>query len=141
MSEAVPIVGYENLYSVTKDGDVWSHANRLHDGIWLKQSIRNGYPCVDLCVKNKRKSHHVHRIVAATFIENPQNFPQVNHKNGNKLDNRMENLEWCTASQNKKHSWDIGTTTVTLAKREASKRNAYKMLAARGIYKSGVSHG
>ena len=128
-----PVPGYEGLYSVSEDGRVWSHANRLHQGKWLKQSLRNHYLSVDLCIGPKRKSWNVHRLVALAFLPNPDGLPQVNHKNSDKEDNRATNLEWCTASANKKHSWDAGTSIVTDAKREASRRNAYVMLAKRGF--------
>ena len=128
-----PINGYEGLYSVTRNGAVWSHANRLHEGKWLKQSLRSGYPSVDLCNGSTHTSFSVHRLVADAYIPNPRRLPQINHKNSNKEDNRAINLEWCTASYNTKHSWDNGTSFVTDAKREASRRNCYKMLAKRGF--------
>ena len=119
------VIGYEGLYSVTQDGQVWAYQNRLHKGKFLKPSLKKGYPFVCLCKDSKIVQKTVHRLVAEAYLPNPDNLPQVNHKDSNKENNNLSNLEWCTASQNKKHSWDAGTSIVTNAKREASRRNAY----------------
>lgn len=69
---------------------------------------RKGYLTVDYTKRGKRKGMMVHRLVALAFIPNPENKPQVNHKNGFKADNRADNLEWCTGSENALHSFRIG---------------------------------
>jgi hypothetical protein len=66
---------------------------------------------VDLCKNGKKKTFLVHRLVATAFIPNPDNKPYINHINGNKTDNRLENLEWCTQSENMKHSYRTGLQT------------------------------
>ena len=62
--------------------------------------MRNGYLKVDLCKNGKQKTFTVHRLVATVFISNPKNFPVVNHKDENKLNNNVSNLEWCTVLYN-----------------------------------------
>jgi len=121
----VDVIGYEGLYAVTQDGKVWAYQNRLHKGKFLKPSLKKGYPFVCLCKGSKIVQKTVHRLVAEAYLPNPDNLPQVNHKDSNKENNNLSNLEWCTASENKKHSWDSGTSIVTEAKREASRKNAY----------------
>jgi len=68
----------------------------------------NGYYFVNLSVNGKIMIKYVHRIITETFIPNPDNLPQVNHKNGDKFDNRVSNLEWCTSQQNISHSLSTG---------------------------------
>lgn len=80
---------------------------RLLPSIILRPGNCNGYRFVNISINGKSGNHYVHRIVAKAFLPNPNNLPQVNHKNGKKGDNRVENLEWCTQSQNIRHSFDF----------------------------------
>jgi len=99
------VKGFEGVYSVTSYGRVWSHRRKK----WLKPYIlKNGYQAVTLSVNNDDIDKKVHRLVAEAFIVNPENKPQVNHKNGVKTDCRVNNLEWVTAKENLQHACDHG---------------------------------
>lgn len=69
----------------------------------LKCGLVRGYPHIDLYNSKGRKNYYIHRLVAELFIPNPNNLPQVNHKDGNKLNNSVDNLEWCTCKENILH--------------------------------------
>lgn len=90
------IEGYEDLYQVSNMGRVRS----LRRNIILRQGIRNGYERVVLSTNNIPKKYSVHRLVAHAFIPNPDNLPQVNHKDENRTNNCADNLEWCTQEYN-----------------------------------------
>lgn len=94
------IVDYEGLYQVSNLGNI-KRENRMLNKI--KHSA--GYLKVILCKNSVTKNCYIHRLVAKAFIPNPDNKKTVNHKNGIKTDNRVENLEWCTFSENSYHSF------------------------------------
>lgn len=97
------IPGFEGLYEVSISGKVKnSITKRL-----LKNNNRGRYYSVTLYKNHKPHQLSVHRIVALTFIPNPENKPMVNHKNGNRYDNNIVNLEWCTQSENEKHKYEV----------------------------------
>ena len=94
----LPVVGYEGLYEVSECGDIYSIKSGRTLNAW---DSGNGYLRVELFDKHhKNKQLHVHRIVAAAFIPNPHDLPYVNHKDQNKANNAVSNLEWCTAKYN-----------------------------------------
>lgn len=96
------IEGYEGLYQISDNGSVKSL--KFGKEKILKPNLVVGYNHATLF--NKTKKHHlVHRIVAIAFIPNPENKRTVNHKNGIRSDNRIQNLEWATYSENHKHSY------------------------------------
>lgn len=94
-----------DFYYVSRIGNIFSkYKNDL-----LKQQINHkGYNTVYLKDGTKSKTIFVHRIVSEVFLPNPNKYPQVNHIDGNKLNNNVDNLEWCSNEYNMKHSWDIG---------------------------------
>lgn len=96
------IIGYEDLYQVSNLGNVKSlyHRGTGKERFLSHQLKKSGYLRVKLCKDGKRKFYNIHRLVATSFIPNPNNYPCVNHKNENKQDNRVENLEFCTVRYN-----------------------------------------
>ena len=97
--------GYEGVYNVTSLGRVWS----IRRKIWLSPFCTGtGYSTVTLCLYGDDEDKKVHRLVGEAFIPNPDNKPQINHKNGNKLDCNVRNLEWVTARENMQHASDNG---------------------------------
>ena len=98
------IKGYEGRYGITADGRVWSFLTNK----FLKQkTCKNRYKSVCLYKDKIGYMHYVHRLVAEAFLPNPQNLQEVNHKDLNKGNNNLENLEWIDRSGNMKHYFKI----------------------------------
>lgn len=93
------VVGYENMYKVSNFGNVMSFKGKK-PRLLKPQNIGNGYLQVALRNNNSIKRFYIQRLVAKAFIENPNNLQEVNHKDENKLNNRVSNLEWCSRIYN-----------------------------------------
>ena len=112
------VVGYEGLYQVSNLGRVKSLSRRIvyKDGreynypskVLKNQKISTGYIGVMLYGVDEKKQYYVHRLVAETFVPNPNNLSYVNHKDGCKTNNTISNLEWCSHSDNPKHAYKNG---------------------------------
>lgn len=116
-----PVKGYENYYEVSNLGRIKSLARTVswknragnissrQDGekIIAPDVLQTGYVRVKFRVGGIVKAYSVHRIVAEHFIDNPSGKPCVNHKDGNRTNNKVNNLEWCTYSENNLHEWRV----------------------------------
>lgn len=102
------IQGFSN-YEISEEGQV---RNKKTQYILKGRPSKSGYYQVSIKedTNNKFKNQYIHRLVAQYFIENPENKREVNHKDGNKLNNNVNNLEWVTSSENQKHRHKIGIT-------------------------------
>ena len=100
-------------YKITENGEVWSdYSNKF-----LKPTLNNrGYLSVDLCEKGQRVHKTVHRLVAEAFIPNPNNLPMVHHKDENKTNNQVDNLEWCDAKYNRNYGENQRQTAIKRGK-------------------------
>ena len=97
------VVGYEGLYQISNDGLIMNA--KRHRVVKTHIGTR-GYYKLTLHKNGERHSAEIHRIIALAFIPNPNNYPVINHINGIKTDNRVENLEWCTIQRNSQHAYD-----------------------------------
>ena len=139
------IPGYEALYQASNLGRVMSldkeiinknGKSKIQRAIILKQTIDKGYKAINLSVNYKKLRTGAHRLVALAFIPNPENKPCVNHINGIKDDNRVENLEWVTYSENERHSIDVLKKRIRIGEKSPSSKLTEKdVLAIRRLYR------
>ena len=133
------IKNYEGLYQVSNLGNVRS-LNRirkngkkenqfyLQKGKILKPAVQSiGYKFVVLCKNGESKGYRVHRLVAETFIENPNNYNCINHKDENRLNNCVDNLEWCTIAYNNTYGTKQGRHSEAMKKKVGRKINQYDL--------------
>jgi ribosome-binding protein aMBF1 (putative translation factor) len=98
------IKGYESYYYIDEMGIIYNRFNKV-----CKIHIsKNGYCVVNFCVNYQTKQKYIHRIIAESFIPNPNKYKTVNHINGIKTDNRIENLEWLSLEDNLRHAFNHG---------------------------------
>jgi len=139
---------YEGLYQVSDHRRVKSLERVITRSNGSKQTIperilkpckdKDGYHRVILCKNLKKKNYAVCRLVAKAFIPNPENKPQVNHINGIKDDDRAENLEWCTVSENIKQAFETGVKCQKGDNNNYAKLNKYNVQHIRGMYAEGT---
>ena len=109
----INIIGYNGLYQISSKGYIKSldrvvngkNGKTKLNGKILKSSLVRGYKAVNIWKNGSSKNIKIHRMIGLYFIENPKNLKCINHKNGIKTDNRIENLEWCTYSENLTHAY------------------------------------
>ena len=137
------VIGFEGAYQVSNFGNAKSVDRKVkHNfgGLALKKGKllklipdKDGYLRVNLKRQQKTNNRIVHRLVASAFIDNPENKPQVNHKNGIKNDNRVENIEWCTTFENRQHAYDTGLQNSFTRQGEKNNFNKLREEDVRGI--------
>jgi len=134
------IVGYKGLYQISNLGRIKSLKGRCPI-IMRTRTNKRGYIQTHLH-SHGYKTKTVHRLVAVAFINNKENKPCVNHKNGIKTDNRVENLEWSTYKENTNHSIDIGVMSFNHVRginHYRAKLNVYDVLEIRKKLSSGAT--
>lgn len=125
-----PIVGYEGLYEVSSLGRIKSlnYHRAGKEKILKPEKERNGYLRVGLWKNGKQKMFYVHRLVGEAFIPNPEKLPEINHKNENKANNAVENIEWC----DRRYNINFGTRTERTSKAiEASRFSDFRTIELR----------
>ena len=108
------VAGFEGLYQVSNYGKV---KNTLSNKVLKNVLHHRGYLIVGLTKNKRAKTFSVHRLVAAAFIPNPNNYPQVNHKDENKQNNCIDNLEWCTQKYNNTYGTRIEKAKIGISKK------------------------
>ena len=130
------VEGFEGLYKVSNEGVLVSTPRQGAKGGVVKQVRTNsGYESYTLHKDGKSRNELVHRLLARHFIANPENKPNINHIDGNKLNNNVENLEWVTPKENSEHAVKTGLMNVNGENNSQSKLTDKEVLEIRDLYK------
>lgn len=113
MDETWVALVYPNIDDEHNRFEISSHGrlrNKINQHIYKPEVLRTGYYSVRTTLGSRNNKIHIiiHKAVAYSFIENPNNYPEINHKDGNKLNNNIDNLEWCSSHDNQQHKYDTG---------------------------------
>lgn len=136
----LPVKGYEGLYEISNRGRFKSLARKYHpaEQILKLATLPRGYKTVCLCKDSLRRTKLVSRLVATSFIPNPDGLPEVNHKDGDKTNNFDWNLEWCTAQENIIHAFKTGLQISLKGEdHNMAKLKEYEVLEIRRLYEEG----
>lgn len=130
-----PIPGFSDKYWINTSGIILSSWGRP----MCQRKDKHGYMRVVFTYKGRKYNRYVHRLICLVFLPNPDNKPQVNHKNRIRIDNRLENLEWCTGKENIAHSFKNGRQPTIFRGESASwhKIKSYQIPDIRNRLKKG----
>jgi hypothetical protein len=135
------IEGYEGLYQISNKGRVKSLGNKHRKSVMiLKPTIEYyGYHTVSLCRNQEGKTKKVHRLVAKAFVSGYDDTKEINHKDGNKLNNIPENLEWVTVKENAQHAFRIGLRKNSKADKHPERKiSSEDVFCIHGLYLTGL---
>jgi len=123
-------------YEISKEGVIRNLENKRVKSQYISST---GYYMVSFSYNNKSKPQRVHRLLLQTFKTNKNNYRFINHKDGNKLNNSLVNLEWCTHKQNMEHAFKTGLINNTGIKNGMSKLNNSEVVEIKDLLKNGLS--
>jgi hypothetical protein len=135
------IKGFEGIYRINTDGEIFSFydCKRWKAGRLMANLVsRDGYAVIMLTKNKIRKKYKIHRLLALTFIENTEDKPFINHIDCNKLNNKLSNLEWCTAKENSSHA--IKNNLITIVRGECISNSKLKNWQVLEIIKDNNTH-
>jgi hypothetical protein len=134
-SNFTPIPQHER-YEISRDGVIRNRKNKKLKAQYIGST---GYYMVSFSYFNKSKPQRVHRLLAKTFIPNPNNLPEINHKNGNKLDYSLENLEWVNRTENVRHAFKTGLANNTGSNNGMCKLDEESVKIIKRMLQDGIS--
>lgn len=133
-----PVVGFEKYCKVNTDGDVVSlRTGKIRNPV---HNSANGYNALVLCGDHVKKTMYVHRIVAEAFVDNPNGYGFVNHKDENKVNNKASNLEWCTKEYNNTYNGKPQRCCKSIVQRDPQTGRETVWSSARMAHNAGIAN-